>query len=72
MFLNKNANFISSFGEAYSLCFYLEFLILEIIHKGFIMMTDLLDEYIALLEHNLIPFLGISFLFYKSKKNIPI
>ncbi|SUW74590.1 Uncharacterised protein [Campylobacter coli] len=21
--LNKNANFISSFGEAYSLCFYL-------------------------------------------------
>ncbi|EAH8023693.1 hypothetical protein ERL80_08385 [Campylobacter jejuni] len=24
------------------------------------------------LEHNLIPFLGISFLFYKSKKNIPI
>ncbi|AHK73622.1 hypothetical protein cco14_10279 [Campylobacter coli 80352] len=36
------------------------------------MMTDLLDEHIALLEHNLIPFLGISFLFYKSKKNIPI
>ncbi|EPD5735584.1 hypothetical protein ACSB8C_001347 [Campylobacter jejuni] len=32
------------------------------------MMTDLLDEYIALLEHNLIPFLGISFLFYKAKR----